>query len=90
MLRFFGRGEERCDRGRCSDGEELPQFPRKGLRRTHKSSGLCLRRSCPLNPPILGDFEVVPPRHWGARGGEMQRFELDREMCVRCSRNGGK
>jgi hypothetical protein len=29
---------------------------------TQKFSGLCLRRSCPLNPPILGEFEdPVPP-----------------------------
>ncbi|WP_293115403.1 molybdate ABC transporter permease subunit [Moorena sp. SIO4G3] len=23
---------------------------------------------CPLNPPILGDFDIIPPQSWGVRG----------------------
>jgi hypothetical protein len=25
---------------------------------------------CPLNPPILGDFEVFSPQNWGAGGAQ--------------------
>ncbi|WP_293019004.1 MULTISPECIES: molybdate ABC transporter permease subunit [unclassified Moorena] len=25
---------------------------------------------CPLNPPILGDFDMIPPQSWGVRGAK--------------------
>ncbi|WP_293109688.1 ATP-binding cassette domain-containing protein, partial [Moorena sp. SIO3I6] len=25
---------------------------------------------CPLNPPILGDFDMIPPQNWGVRGAK--------------------
>ncbi len=25
---------------------------------------------CPLNPPILGDFDVFSPQNWGAGGAQ--------------------
>ncbi|NEQ58672.1 MAG: hypothetical protein F6K53_15200 [Moorea sp. SIO4A1] len=27
-------------------------------------------RICPLNPPILGDFDIITPHNWGARGAK--------------------
>ncbi|WP_424102250.1 molybdate ABC transporter permease subunit [Moorena producens] len=30
-----------------------------------KNTGLM---DCPLNPPILGDFDMIPPQNWGVRG----------------------
>jgi hypothetical protein len=40
-------------------GEELPQY---------SSDKQKMFYTCPLNPPILGDFEIRTPQSWGAGG----------------------
>jgi hypothetical protein len=41
------------------------------LRLIHKFRVHCFQRSCPLNPPILGDFEFrSPPKLGGIKGGQ--------------------
>jgi hypothetical protein len=41
-----------------------------GLPLIHKFLTYCFQRSSPLNPPILGDFELrSPPRIGGSKGG---------------------
>ncbi|WP_293085458.1 molybdate ABC transporter permease subunit [Moorena sp. SIO3H5] len=29
---------------------------------------------CPLNPPILGDFDMIPPQSWGVRGAKATKL----------------
>ncbi|AOW99552.1 hypothetical protein BJP34_08890 [Moorena producens PAL-8-15-08-1] len=31
-------------------------------------------RKCPLNPPILGDFDIITPQNWGAGGQNQLNF----------------
>uniref|UniRef100_A0A1D9FWB0 Uncharacterized protein n=1 Tax=Moorena producens (strain JHB) TaxID=1454205 RepID=A0A1D9FWB0_MOOP1 len=36
-----------------------------------KNSGLT---QSPLNPPILGDFDIIPPQNWGVRGAKPSKL----------------
>jgi hypothetical protein len=46
-------------------------FAKPSKRMSEKSQSLCIR---PLNPPILGDFQIRTPQSWGAGGPSATMF----------------
>jgi hypothetical protein len=66
ILRNLGVG-----RAGTGHGNAAGSTPAWQLRLIHKFRVNCFQRSCPLNPPMLGDFEFrSPPKLGGIKGGQ--------------------